>query len=359
MNKHLKQFLISANQPIIEAMRQIDRNARGIVLVVDDQNKMIGTVTDGDIRRAIIHHVNLNESVEQIARGKQGLYAQPITARLGTDIETLRQMMNTYLIKQIPLIDDQQRVVDIITWEDLTPESEPELVGVVMAGGFGRRLEPLTFEKPKPMLEIGGRPLMEHILLKFKKVGVNEVFITTHYKAESIIEYFGDGENFGLKIKYIEEEVPLGTAGALRLLPMLNKPLLVMNGDVLTSADIRALWLAHQSSSADMCVAVREYIYTIPYGVLDIDGNHILSLEEKPQIKKFINAGIYSIMPELLQLIPDNIYFDMTDLIKRSIKSGRKVASFPIIEYWIDIGQYKDYKKANEDFENGKLSLGL
>jgi len=348
MSKNINEFLIKAGQPLIDAIKMIDKNARGIVLVVDDQKRMVGTLTDGDIRRAIIQHIDLNDAVENIARNKSGMYAKPITARMGTDTDTLVQMMNSYFIKQIPLIDDQGRVVDIVTWEDLIPEGEAELVGVVMAGGFGRRLEPLTFEKPKPMLEIGGKPLIELILLKLKKGGIRDVYVTAHYKSEAIIEHLGDGQKIGLSIKYIKEEVPL---------PTLNKPLVVMNGDVLTSTDIRAVWLAHKSSEADMTVAVREHILTIPYGVVDLVDNRVLSLEEKPQVRKFINAGIYIINPGMLNDIPENTRFDMTDLIKLALRSGKKVASFPIIDYWIDIGHIQDYEKANEDFEKGKLDL--
>ena len=357
MKTKISDFVINEKANIVEAIRQIDKNGKGIVLIINSQGHMLGTITDGDIRRAILRQVDLNSPILSIVSKKSAMYAKPVTARLGTDVNTLIQVMKAYSIKQVPMVDDQDRVVDLVTWDELISPSETGLIGVVMAGGFGKRLEPLTNNIPKPMLKIGGKPLLELIVLKLKNAGIKEIYITTHYHSEKIVEHFGNGEAFGLKIKYLEEEQPLGTAGSLRLLPNLKKPLVVMNGDILTSVDLNAMWFFHQSNNADLSVAVREYIHTIPYGVIELEGNFIRSLDEKPVIRKFINAGIYIINPDLISNIPQTTPFDMTELIQMVIQKGCKTASFPIIEYWLDIGRQDDYYQAKGDFEEGKLAF--
>jgi len=301
--------------------------------------------------------MDLNSPALALIPFKSDLYKNPVTARLGTDSASLIQVMQAYSIKQVPLVDEDDRVVDLVTWDDLIARPETGLIGVIMAGGFGRRLEPLTNDLPKPMLQIGGKPLLELILMKLKSAGISEAYITTHYHSEKIVAYFGDGGSFGLDIKYIEEEQPLGTAGALRLLPALNQPMVVMNGDILTSVDLHAMWLFHQSNAADISVAVREYAHAIPYGVIEMQDNRITALEEKPVIRRFINAGIYMINPQVLQHIPQTAPFDMTDLIQLALKNGLTAASFPVIEYWVDIGYQDDYYRAKDDYEEGRLTL--
>jgi len=226
---------------------------------------------------------------------------------------------------------------------------------MVMAGGLGRRLTPLTDEVPKPMLPVGDRPVLEHIISQLKESGIQRINITTHYKSEQIREYFGDGREFGVQIQYVSEDRPLGTAGAVGLIETLEEPLLVINGDILTSVDYRAMLAYHQEHKADMTVAVRKYDFQVPYGILECEGSRVLSVEEKPTYEFFVNAGMYLLQPEIHSFIPNGQPLDMTDLIAKLIAEGRHVVSFPILEYWVDIGEHTDYERAKRDFTEGKL----
>lgn len=355
--KKLSNYIISDKSSIIEAAKLIDKNLKGVVIIINNEKEVVGTITDGDIRRAVIREEDLNNPIKSILHKKANIYSEPITAQIGTDIDTLQKIMNSNSIKQIPLVDSENHLVDLVTIEDLIPDVKKEYFGVVMAGGFGRRLGALTTEIPKPMLKVGDKPLLEFIIKKFTKAGVNTVYVTTHYQAEKIIEYFGDGEEFGVSIKYIEENLPLGTAGALRLLPQINRPLIVINGDVLTNLDFNAMALFHESQGADITVATREHVVDLPYGVFDIDNNLVTAIKEKPSIKKYINAGVYILQPNLINEIPADRKFDMTNLIHQVIQSKGKVVGYPIIEYWMDIGYSDDYYKANDDFKDGKIPL--
>jgi len=226
---------------------------------------------------------------------------------------------------------------------------------VIMAGGYGKRLRPLTEDLPKPMLPIGGRPLMERIIGQLKDVGIRQVNVTTLYKPEKIKDYFGNGEAFGINLNYIHESEPLGTGGALGLLPKTEEPLLVINGDILTQVDFRAMLDYHREHKADMTVAVRQFGIQVPYGVVECDGPNIRSLREKPEMTFFVNAGIYLLDPPVFNFIPSGERFNMTDLIQWLLDAGRTVVSFPVREYWLDIGQTADYEQAKMDIENGRL----
>ena len=351
-NKKLCDYIILEETTIIDTAKQINKNLKGVVIVVDKENKIIGIITDGDIRRALIRGEDFKNSIKSILGKKDNIYAKPITAQIGTDIDTLQKIMNSNVIKQIPLVDSEDHLVDLLTMEDLLPKVKKDFFGVIMAGGFGRRLGPLTKNVPKPMLKIGGIPLLERIVKQFKKAEINTIYITTHFQSKKIIEYFGNGENFGINIKYVEEKTPLGTAGALCLLPKINMPLIVINGDILSNLDFKAMALFHESKESDITVATREHIVNLRYGIFEIENNLITALKEKPVIKKYINAGIYIIQPNLIKEIPTHCIFDMTDLIQKVISSGGKVVGFPIIEYWIDIGYSNDYRQANEALED-------
>jgi len=218
-----------------------------------------------------------------------------------------------------------------------------------MAGGLGSRLRPLTEDLPKPMLPVGGKPLMELVIEKLRQVGIRRVNVTTHYKPEKISEHFGDGSSFGVSLNYVNEEKPLGTGGALGLIDEPNETMLVINGDVLTQVDFRAMLLFHQEHQADMTVAVRQYDIKVPYGVIECIGAKVCSLKEKPEINLLVNAGVYLLEPTVYRFIPNGKHFNMTDLIQWLLDAGRTVASFPIIEYWLDIGQVVDYEKAQTD----------
>lgn len=353
---NLEQILVHPTHTIRMAMTAIDRGAKGIALVVDEERHLLGTVTDGDIRRAILAGDSLDTPVsELLARKADTAYPQPITARLTAPPEELLKTMRQYKIRQLPLLDEQGRVVDLVALEDLLPEETLPVQAVIMAGGFGKRLRPITEEVPKPMLPIGDRPLMELIIEQLRQAGIRRASVMTHYLAEKIISHFGDGSEFGIDISYVTEDRPLGTAGALGLMEPPQEPLLVINGDILTRVDFRAMLAYHREQGADLTVGVRQYDLQVPYGVVECQGPRVCGLREKPQLSFLVNAGIYLLEPTVHQYIPYSQRFDMTDLIEKLLAEGRTVVAFPIVEYWVDIGQLEDYEKAQEDVKSGRF----
>jgi NDP-sugar pyrophosphorylase family protein len=311
---------------------------------------LIGTVTDGDIRRAILNKVDLGKAVTEVLEKKgSALYKKPITAPVGTSEEQLMQIMEQYVIRQIPLLDENGRVVELALLSEIIKKKELPLKAVVMAGGAGLRMRPLTKDMPKPMLPIGDRPLMEIIIDQLKRSGIKHVNISTHYMKDKIKEYFKDGQEFDVEINYVTEELPLGTAGAIGLLEKSDTPLLIINGDILTRVNFQDMLSFHQKHQADLTVGVRQYEVEVPYGVVENDGPFIHQLREKPTFSFLVNAGIYLMEPRVHDCIPINQKYDMTDLIEKLIKEGRTVVSFPVMEYWLDIGEPDDYHQAQED----------
>ena len=224
-----------------------------------------------------------------------------------------------------------------------------------MAGGLGTRLRPLTDDLPKPMLRVGDRPLLELIIEQLHEAGIRRVNVATHYRGEVIAEHFGDGRRFGVEIQYVQEDEPLGTAGALSQLGKSKEPLLVINGDILTRVNIRAMLNFHREHQADMTVGVRQHELQIPYGVVETDGVKIISISEKPTMKHLMNAGIYVLNPEVCQLIPEHQYYDMSHLLGRLVGENRRVISFLVHEYWLDIGEIEDYQRAVTDIVSGEF----
>ena len=337
-------------------MVAIDRNVQGIVLIVDEERQLMGTITDGDIRRAVLDGVDLNNQVSTLIERKRGsLYGKPITASVNSTREDQIVLMKQFSIRQLPIVDERNCVVDVVQLDAMPHQDLRSIRGVVMAGGFGTRMRPLTDDMPKPMLPMGDRPLLQRILEQFRTAGIRRVNIMTHYLPEKITEYFGDGTEFGLDLDYVNEDKPLGTAGALGLMDNLTEPLLVINGDILTEVDFREMLKFHEKHHADLTMAVRQYEFRVPYGVIECDGPFVRNLREKPTYHFLVNAGIYLIEPTVHNYIPNNQRFDMTDLIDIVMKNGGSVVSFPVIEYWLDIGQHVDYNQAQEDLKNGRV----
>lgn len=356
MIKKLERFLARPGDSIRQVMACIDRNAKGIALVVDKGYHLLGTVTDGDVRRAILGGMDLEKPVSELLARKTGSpYPKPVTAPVGTEQAVLLQLMQERGVRHVPLLDDAGRVVDLVMLDELLPDQVLPVQAVIMAGGFGKRLRPFTEETPKPMLSVGGRPLMERIIEQLRTAGIKQINITTHYKPEKIVSYFGDGSRFGVKLNYVNEDQPLGTAGALGLMEKPDNPLLVINGDILTQMNFRAMLAYHQEHKADLTVAVRKYDLRVPYGVIENDGALVQKLIEKPSLSLFVNAGIYLLEPSVYHYVPKGQRFDMTDLIQWLLQEKRPVASFPIVEYWLDIGQPADYDQAQEDIQNGSF----
>lgn len=357
MARDISQFSINLESSIGEALACIDRSARiSIALILDASGALVNTVSDGDIRRGILAGLQLSDPVSKLlpikARTPRPI---PVTAPAGTLDVDLLKLMQKESVRQVPLLDPDGRVVDIAILSDLLPQQIPVLRAMVMAGGRGSRLMPLTEAMPKPMLPVGGRPLMELIIEQLRDVGVNQVNVAINYQGEKIEHHFGDGSVFGVNINYVREESPLGTGGALGLLEDQTDPLLVINGDILTRVDYRDMFAFHRDHGAEMTVGVRRYEIQVPYGVVEIEGHSVKGLAEKPQLVFFVNAGIYLIEPSVLKLIPANQHLNMTDLIDRLLQAGQTVASFPICEYWLDVGQHADYARAQEDARNGQF----
>lgn len=342
---------IAPEATIHEAMRRINASALGIVLVLDAGCRLLDTLTDGDLRRAILDGSPLDAPVRGAIELKGAAHPHPCVAPVGSDPALLLALMRAQVIRQIPLIDAERRVTSLVTMDDLLPEAAP-LQAVVMAGGFGSRLMPLTDELPKPMLHVGDKPILEHIVGRLQQAGIRRVSFTTHYRPEAIEAHFGGGENFGLEIAYVNEDQPLGTAGALSMLAPCEEPMLVMNGDILTRVDFRAMLAFHREHGADLTVGVRQYDMSVPYGVVRCDGASVRAIEEKPVVNFLVNAGIYLIEPAAHRRIPAGQRFDMTDLIAKLTAEGRSVAAFPIVEYWLDIGRHGDYSQAQQDFKS-------
>ncbi len=356
MYTDLSDLCIPPTASIKEAMACIDRNAKEIVLVVDEHNHLLGTVTDGDIRRAILASFDLDSPVKQLLENRACKpKPKPVTALKGTSEPELLSLMKEDFLRHIPLLDDQQHLVDLVMFRDLVEGGELPLQAVVMAGGYGNRLRPLTDTLPKPMLPVGDKPLLELIIGQLRESGIRSVHVTTHYKGDVIERYFGDGRKHGVQLSYVGEGEPLGTAGALCRLAECQEPLLVINGDVLTSVDFRAMLNFHEDNSADMTIAVKQYDIEVPYGVIESNGVEITGISEKPVIRQFVNAGIYLMNPGVCSLIPEGRRYDIPDLVRRLVEEHYRVVSFPVREYWQDIGRLEDYQRALTDYAKGEL----
>jgi Nucleoside-diphosphate-sugar pyrophosphorylase involved in lipopolysaccharide biosynthesis/translation initiation factor 2B, gamma/epsilon subunits (eIF-2Bgamma/eIF-2Bepsilon) len=359
-NTELQSLFISPDHTIRAAMKCVDRGSCGIALVVDQERHLLGTITDGDVRRAVLAGTDLESPVsELLSRKISTQYPQPVTASPETDRKALIALMHEHVLRQVPILDNDGRIVDLVMLDDLIPIQDLPLQAVIMAGGMGMRLRPLTEDLPKPMLSVGGKPLMERVIEQLRQVGIRRVNVTTHYKPEKISDHFGDGSAYGVELNYVNEDKPLGTGGALGLMDAPTEPMLVINGDILTQVDFRAMLAYHRENRADMTVAVRQYDIKVPYGVIECEGSRVCALKEKPQMHFLVNAGIYLLEPKVYAYIPTGEHFNMTDLIQWLLDAGQNVISFPIIEYWLDIGQFADYERAQEMVKSRVLNKNL
>jgi dTDP-glucose pyrophosphorylase len=342
--------LVTERYSIRDTMEVIDRFAKGIAVVVDEAGHILATVTDGDIRRAILGGVDLEHPVSRL---RKPVEENPVVACVGTSENELLDLMRRHGVRQVPLLDGESRVAGLAVQHEILRQNDLPVTGVIMAGGYGKRLLPLTENVPKPMLPINGRPLLEHTLAKLRQSGIRSVNLATHHLSENIVEHFKDGADFGLDLQYFQETEPLGTAGGLGKMTAGTDPLLVINGDVLTNLDVRAMLDFHREHNALLTVGVRQYDIEVPFGVVETHGVQVVGIQEKPILRHFINAGIYMADRSVCRLVPDGRRFDMTDLIAAVIASGGCVISFPVREYWIDIGRVDQYQKAELDLAAG------
>ncbi|QSB02170.1 nucleotidyltransferase family protein [Methylomonas sp. EFPC1] len=346
MKQHWQQVLIRPEAALRATIEVIDRAALQIALVVDDQEKLLGVVTDGDIRRALIRGLSLEHPVFEV------MNKRPKVAALNDSKTQLIAMMEGHHLYQLPVVDEQGRVVRLESLQALYKQPAFPNPVFLMAGGFGTRLRPYTDECPKPLLEIGGKPILETIIENFVKSGFRQFYIAVHYRAQQIKDYFGDGGRWGIKIDYIDETEPMGTAGAIGLMPdnLPDVPLIVMNGDILTQIDFSRLLAYHNEQQAIATLCVRQYEYQIPYGVVRLEQQRVVGIEEKPLQSCLANAGIYVLDHSLINSISAQKKLDMPTLLNQQVAAGEIVSMFPVNDYWLDIGREADFLRAQGEF---------
>lgn len=345
MVKDIEEFFVSPTTTISKALACLDKTGAGIVLVVDERRHLLGTLVDGDIRRGLLRNIGLEEPVDRV------MNKNPVVSSVQTSKEEVMGLMKKRELRHIPLLNDKGEVVQVHWMEDLfrgTPHDETLVV--IMSGGLGMRLRPITKTRPKGLLPVGETPLLESIVKDLAGQGLKKIILTLNYKAKAIKEYFKEGKKWGVSIDYVQEDKQLGTAGSLKLLENPGDiPLLVMNGDLLTKIDYRKLLHFHRKEEFEMTVGIKTSDFQVPYGIVRLHGKEILGIEEKPVQHFFVNAGIYVVNPEIIELIPEDRTFDMTELIQKAVDRNAKVGGFPLHEYWLDIGSKKDYEKAKAE----------
>lgn len=345
--QNLEKIKVTSSISIRDAIQVLDHSAMQIVLVIDASDRLIGTVTDGDIRRGILSGISLDESIAMVMNTK------PKVCLDDQSRETVLARMKSLQLRHMPILNAQGVLVSMEMFDELLAPRARKNAVMIMAGGLGTRLRPLTEECPKPMLKIGGRPILETILLNLVDYGFRRFYISVNYKSEMITEYFGDGSSWGIEIEYLHESQKLGTAGSLSLLPKdLVDPIVVMNGDLLTKINFEQLLDFHAEHVAAATMCVRGYEFQVPYGVVKTDNHKIVGIEEKPVQSFFINAGVYVLEPRVLKSIPMDSYLDMPSLYENLIKNEETAVVFPVREYWIDVGHLADFERANNEYKD-------
>lgn len=343
--KNWQDTLVQPTDSLEKAIEVLDSSAQRILLVTDKQQKLLGTLTDGDIRRALLKRLDLTTPVTSI------MNSTPKTATADWSKARLLSFMEQHQLLQLPVVDDKLHLIGLETLHGLLQKPKQDNPVFLMAGGFGKRLHPLTKTCPKPLLKVGDKPILELILESFVNSGFHRFYISTHYMPEKIREHFGDGSRWGVSITYIHEDSPLGTAGALGLLPKgeIQQPLFMMNGDLLTTLNYLSLLAFHEEHGGSATLCVREYEYQIPYGVIESESHRALAIREKPVQSFNVNAGIYLLSPELVKRVPANQPLDMPDLLQQEISAGRGVNLYTLTDYWLDIGRMDDFNRAQTD----------
>jgi len=345
LKKDFEKLLINKHLKTIDALKVLDKGSYQFLMIVDNSNKLIGVITDGDIRRGLINGKNLNNQISEF------MNKQFFSINNNENIKRAYELMDEKKIKQLPVIDENGIIKDLIL-KDGDNSIELDNYIVIMAGGKGKRLYPMTKNCPKPMLKVSGKPMLEILLEQCISYGYKNFYISVNYLRNTIMDYFGDGRNLGINIKYLEEDSPLGTAGALSLIKTPPKnPFLVINADVLTKFNLQNLLHYHIKNKSEATLCVREYNYQLPFGVVKTIKTELIEFEEKPSYKELINAGVYILNPEILKLLKSNQYLDMPELLMMAKKSKFSVNVCPIYEYWIDIGRRETLQKAHDEWE--------
>lgn len=328
-----------------DALARLEEGAAEIVLVVEGE-RLVGVLTDGDVRRALLSGNSLEQPLAPF------IVADCVTVAETASRADVLELMHARRISQVPVIDAERRLVGVHLVHDMLGMAPRANTAVVMCGGRGTRLAPLTNVVPKPMLKVAGRPILERIVLHLAGFGIRRVLLAVNYLAEQIESHFGNGSQFGVEITYLREDRPLGTAGALSLIEgPISEPLLVMNGDLVTQFSVDAMLAFHDHGKQRVTVGTRRYFHTVPFGCIELDGTRITQFEEKPTLSRVVNTGIYVLEPQLLERIPKGEPFNMPDLLEGCLQREEAIRSFEIVDDWIDVGQRDQLKQARGESE--------
>lgn len=344
-----RKAILPPDATIQQVIRNLDQVAIKIVLVVDEHGELEGTISDGDIRRGLLRGLDLNSRIDTV------IHRNPLVVPPELGHETVMQLMVANKIQQIPVVDKHQKVVGLHLWDEITlPPARPNLM-VIMAGGKGTRLMPHTENCPKPMVIVAGKPILEHIIERGKLEGFSHFVLAIHYLGHMIEDYFGNGERMGVRIDYLREQSPLGTAGALSLLsPRPDAPFILTNGDVITDIRYGELLDFHNRHEAVATMAVRIHEWQHPFGVVQIQGVEIVGFEEKPVARSHINAGVYTLSPEALDDLTADAPCDMPTLFERLQAKAKRTVAYPMHEPWLDVGRPDDLVTARASMQEGK-----
>jgi len=347
--KKINKHIIHYREPLITALKMLNEVGADLTLfVLNDQQELIGALTDGDIRRGLIKGIEISEPVESFMQ-RSVRYIKKYNYSVD-EIDSAKKMG----IQLLPIVDENKKIIRFINFADQYSYLPVDVL--LMAGGEGIRLRPLTEKTPKPLLKIGDLPILEHGINHLMKFGIEKINISINYLGDKIIEYFGDGNSWGVQISYIKEEKKLGTIGALSLVDNFNSDfILILNSDLLTNIDLEAFFREFIKSGSDLSIASIPYVINIPYAILDTKDELVIGLKEKPTITYYSNAGIYLLKKQHVSTMKKGEYFNATDLIEELIKNNKKVTYFPLLDYWLDIGKMDDFKKAQEDIKYLKL----
>ena len=347
--KNWHKYKVDIGATILDALKVIEAGALKFAIVTSNDGKLCGSLSDGDVRRGILKGVGMNENVSVV------MNPTPILISNKTSEAEIIEVMKKKQITYLPKVDKDGFVLELVSLTELEEEvSTKESSVILMAGGLGARLGELTANCPKPMLKVGDKPILELIIENFKANGYHNFFLSVNYMSEVIENYFGNGEKFGVKITYLREKERLGTAGSLSLMkPINDQPIIVMNGDLLTNVDFDSLLKHHAKNKFDATMCVRQHDYQIPFGVVHVQETEMNYIEEKPIYSQLVNAGIYILMPELLQNMPQGTFLDMPSFLSEmKTKQNKRIGVFPIHEYWIDIGRKDDFLRAELEYLN-------
>lgn len=349
-NVNIKDIIIDKEYTLLECYRLLNDTGERILVCLED-GRLMGIIMDSDLRRGILSGIKLEDKIASV------INPHPVVATSDMSKHAILVLMKEKSVDPVPVVDKEGNFVDLYRMNELLRLIDLPNSAVIMAGGLGRRLMPLTKSMPKPLLKIGGKPIIEHVIRHIADYGIESFYITVNYKSEMIKKYLKDGKHMGARITYLEEKKQLGTVGAIGLLKnhTIEFPFIVMNGDILTRINFHKLLEEHKNSGSPLTVCLTMYHYDVPYGVVDVRDGKVMGISEKPEYDFFINAGIYCMSPELIEFIPSDSYYDINMLIDLLLSKDIPVGTFPIEEYWRDIGSIKDFYGARSDFQNGNI----